>query len=257
MKKVIFIVFLMTLAFGVTACNKSSEERINPAVTKPAAPAVPAFNPSTATGRVSGSVLLEGKAPETPAMRIGGDRLCQTNAAKIFAAESIVTSDGTLRDVIVYVRSGYEGKSYTPPDTMVVLDQKDCAYTPRVISVMKGQKVRILNSDPTLHTVHAKDGDTNEFHIVQPQQGMEDIQTFSHAAMPFRIGCEFHNWMSAYAGVFEHPFHVATGDTGKYELRLPPGQYEIVAWHHKVGEKVSTVEVPENGAVRVDFRFGS
>jgi plastocyanin len=253
--KAILSVFLIILALGVTACNKSSEEGINPAITKPATPAVPAFDPSTATGRVSGSVLLEGKPPETPALRIGGDRLCQMNAAKIFAAESVVTGDGKLRDVIVYVRSGHEGKSYSTPETPVVLDQKDCVYVPRVITAMKGQKVRILNSDATLHTVHAKDGDRSEFNIAQPTEGSENIQTFSHAAMPFRIGCEFHKWMSAYAGVFEHPFHVATGDTGKYELRLPPGKYEIVAWHHKVGEKAAMVDVSENGAVKLDFRF--
>jgi plastocyanin len=242
MKNLILLSFL-----AITACKNSSEDAIKTA----------AFDPPAATGRVSGSVLLDGKPPEVPAMRIGGDRFCQMSAAKIFAAESIVTGDGKLRDVIVYVRSGHEGKSYTAPETPVVLDQKDCVYTPRAITVMKGQKVRIVNSDATLHTVRAKDGDRTEFNIAQPSQGKEDIQTFAQAAMPYRVGCEFHKWMAAYVGVFDHPYHVATGDTGRYELRLPPGKYEIVAWHHKVGEKAAMVDIPENGTVQLDFRFGS
>lgn len=254
MKKAIFLVFL---TLGVAACKSSSEDAINPAITAPAAPAKPAFDPRTATGRVSGKVILDGKAPETPAMRIGGDRLCQMNAAKIFAAESIVTSDGKLRDVIVYVRSGFEGKSYTPPKTVVVLDQKDCVYIPRAFTIMKGQVLRVLNSDPTFHNVHAKDGGRTEFNFPQPQQDTVTDVRFANAAMPFRFGCDFHEWMSAYAGVFEHPFHVATGDTGAYELRLPPGKYEIVAWHHKVGEKSSMVDVAQNGTVQLDFRFST
>jgi plastocyanin len=254
-KSVVLLVFLVTLSAGASACGNSSDG-INPAITKEvAAPTVAAFDPSTATARVSGGVLLEGPAPKTPPMAIGGDALCKMSATKIFAGESIVTSDGKLRDVIVYVRSGYEGKSYAIPETPVVLDQQDCVYTPRAITVMKGQKVRILNSDATLHNVHAKDGDRDEFNFPQASKGAEDIKTFSHAAMPFRIGCDFHKWMSAYAGVFEHPFHTATGDTGKYELRLPPGKYEIVAWHHKAGEQVSMVDVSQKGDVQLDFRF--
>lgn len=256
MKTVILLVFLVTFSLGVTSCSNSSEDGINPAITKEiAAPTLSAFDPSTATARVWGGVFLEGPAPKTPPMTIGGDPLCKMTAAKIFAAESLVTADGKLRDVIVYVRSGHEGKSYSPPETPVVLDQQGCVYTPRAITLMKGQKVRILNSDPTLHNVHAKDGDRNEFNFPQAAQGAEDIKTFSHAAMPFRIGCDFHEWMSAYAGVFEHPFHAATGDTGKYELRLPPGKYEIVAWHHKAVEKISMVELSEGGATQLDFRF--
>jgi plastocyanin len=245
MKYLILSIFLAAVCLGGTACNSNSEQAMKTS----------AFDPATATGRVFGSVMLDGKPPEVPPLRIGGDRLCQMSAAKIFAAESIVTGDGKLRDVIVYVRSGYEGKSYAPPETPAVLDQKDCVYTPRAITVMKGQKVSIRNSDPTLHTVRAKDGDRTEFNIAQPSQGKEDIQIFSQTAMPYRIGCEFHKWMAAYAGVFDHPFHVATGDAGRYELRLPPGKYEIVAWHQKVGEKASMVEVVDNDTVQLDFHF--
>jgi hypothetical protein len=43
--------------------------------------------------------------------------------------------------------------------------------------------------------------------------------------------------------------------SGDYELRLPPGKYEIVAWHEKFGEKTTQVEVAENSKRELNFEF--
>jgi hypothetical protein len=215
-----------------------------------------AFDPSTATARVFGTVSLEGEKPGLGSVTIRQDAFCQANGKKILERGALVTSDGTLRNVIVYVRSGFEGRTYTVPSQPVVLDQQECVYLPHVLTLMKGQQLRILNSDPTFHNVHAQVEGKTEFNIPQPTKGVESIQTFSRTAMPpFRIGCDFHSWMAAYAGVFEHPFHMATGDTGKFELRLPPGKYEIVAWHERFGEMASTLEVASNASAELNFKF--
>jgi hypothetical protein len=124
-----------------------------------------------------------------------------------------------------------------------------------VLTIMKGQKLRILNSDPTFHNVHAKTADHAAFNIGQASKGVEDIQSFSRTAMPYRIGCDFHDWMIAYAGVFDHPFHTTSGDRGTYELRLPPGKYEIVAWHEKFREMVAFIDVLANDSLELNFQF--
>jgi len=38
-------------------------------------------------------------------------------------------------------------------------------------------------------------------------------------------------------------------------LKLPPGKYEIAAWHEKYGEKVSSVEVGADTPFQLDFSF--
>jgi hypothetical protein len=209
-----------------------------------------------ASSRLSGSVIFQGEAPEPGPITVGGDAYCKKNAMGIYQNERTVTVDGKLRNVIVYVKSGYEKRTYPVPIDPVVLDQQGCVYMPRVLTVMKGQKLRILNGDPTFHNVHALADGRSEFNIAQPSKGSDDIQTFSRVAMPFKIGCDFHGWMVAYAGVFEHPFHTTSGETGKYELKLPPGKYEIVAWHPKYGEQKSAVEVGEAPA-ELNFMFSA
>ena len=61
--------------------------------------------------------------------------------------------------------------------------------------------------------------------------------------------------MQAWAGVFEHPFHGVTGKTGSVATRLPPGKYEVEAWHRTLGSSTQTVEVAENGQASLLFAF--
>jgi len=247
---------LLAAVFALSGCSGGPQYPAPPApAAEKAAPSQPVFDPSTATARVFGNIMFEGKPPEIPSMTIGGDRMCQTNALNIRNDKAMVTSDGKLRSAIIYVRAGHEGRSYAAPDAMLVLDQQGCIYTPHVFTVMKGQKFKIRNSDATFHNVHAQEGQRTEFNIGQASKGVEDTQTFSRAALPFRIGCDFHKWMGAYAGVFEHPFHTTSGESGSYELRLPAGKYEIVAWHEKYGEQSSRIDVQEHGAAELNFKF--
>jgi plastocyanin len=247
----LLLIGVLVLPLAALSCSETRETS-----TSKATPT--AFDPSTATARVFGTVSLEGAKLSLGSVTIRQDPFCQTKAKEILKRGALVTDEGILRNVIVYVRSGYQGQTYAVPSEPVVLDQQECVYLPHVLTLMKGQKLKILNSDPTFHNVHAVGDSGTAFNIPQPQKGVESIQTFSQPAMPpFRIGCDFHNWMVAYAGVFEHPFHTATGDTGKFELRLPPGRYEIAAWHEKFGEQVSNAEVAPNAAVELNFKFSS
>jgi hypothetical protein len=41
-----------------------------------------------------------------------------------------------------------------------------------------------------------------------------------------------HTWMNAEMMVVTHPYYAVTDESGKFELtNVPPGQYELVAWH--------------------------
>jgi hypothetical protein len=41
-----------------------------------------------------------------------------------------------------------------------------------------------------------------------------------------------HAWMNAEILVVPHPYYAVTDESGKFELTdVPPGEYEIVAWH--------------------------
>ena len=95
---------------------------------------------------------------------------------------------------------------------------------PHVQGVMVGQKVKIVNSDPTLHNIHAHAKANPEFNQGQPFQGMEMEKMFDKAEVMIPFRCDVHPWMASYMGVLDHPFFAVSKADGSFEIaNLPPG----------------------------------
>jgi plastocyanin len=219
-------------------------------------PAGPAYEPASATATVSGRVVLRGGPPEMPFLRMSSDRYCQQAGLGLMSEEVVTSEDGGLRNVIVYVRSGHDTSlGYPAPAEPEVLDQQRCVYVPRVLTLMTGQELRILNSDAAVHNIHAEVGQETLFNFAQRSGPQEDVRTFEQPAMPLHIGCDFHNWMDAWLGIFDHPFHTTSADAGQFSLALPPGEYELVAWHERYGEQVATVTLSGGESAEIEFTF--
>jgi hypothetical protein len=84
---------------------------------------------------------------------------------------------------------------------------------------------------------------------------METQKTFTTEEVPLPIRCDVHKWMGAFVGVFPHPYHTVSKGGGSYELKLPAGNYEIVAWHERYGQQSQMVTVAENGKADLNFTF--
>jgi len=171
--------------------------------------------------------------------------------------QTVDTSGGGLRDVLVYVKSGVSG-TYPAPTEPVLLDQKGCMYHPHIITVQAGQPLKIRNSDDTLHNIHPRPVVNQEFNIGQPRQGMESTKTFDKAEVPIPVGCDVHPWMRSYIAVLNHPFFAVTKEDGTYEIKgLPPGEYEIEAWHEKLKNQTQKVTLKDGEKAKADFTYKS
>lgn len=211
---------------------------------------------SAMAGDVVGKVLFQGKAPKAVRLRMGADAVCmRQHKAAVFSEGVVVNKNGTLKNVLIYVKEGLGGKKFDPPKEKIVFDQKGCLYTPHVLGIHAGQEVEILNSDPTLHNVHSLSKQNPQFNIAQPLKGMKMVRKFDKPET-FKIKCEVHSWMSAYFGVFSHPFFAVTGENGAFTLKnLPAGEYTIEAWHEKYGTQSMKVTVGATDKKTVDFKF--
>jgi plastocyanin len=174
------------------------------------------------------------------------------------ANEMLVLGSGnTMGNIMVWVSKGLPaGKTWPAPKTPVVLDQKGCQYHPHVMGIMVGQAYRILNSDGILHNVHALPKINKAFNRAMPPTVKEATATFDKAEDIFHIKCDVHPWMSAYVGVFTHPFFSVTGADGKFTISgLDPGTYEITAWHERLGTQTASVTVGANETKSQSFKF--
>lgn len=209
-------------------------------------------------GDVTGKISFQGTPPKTPALRMDADKVCKAAHKEPQRSEEVVVnSNNTLKNVLVYVKSGLGSRKFQPPATSVTFDQKGCVYSPHVLGVHTGQQVDILNSDPTLHNVHSLSKENPSFNVAQPKQGMKLSKKFDKPEI-FKVKCEVHTWMGAYIGVFEHPFFDVSGNDGTFSLKkLPAGEYTIEAWHEKFGTQTAKVKVDAAGKATADFTFGA
>jgi plastocyanin len=205
---------------------------------------------------VTGKVLFEGTAPAPAAIRMDADPVCLLQHSKGASSEEVIVNpNGTLKNVFVYVKQGLEGQKFEAPTQSVVFDQKGCRYDPHVFGIQANQPLEILNSDGTLHNVHALPKASKEFNLGMPIQGMKLTQKFTAPEVMVKIKCEVHPWMNAWAGVLDHPFYGVSNNEGIFELKgLPPGEYVVEAWHEKYGTQTSTVKVPETTEVSFTFK---
>ena len=237
---------LLVLTFGVAACGGSQPSQA-PATQEPAGTSAPAVTVDPATAAtVSGKANLEGAMPANQPIRMNADPACvKANAGQNPTQETFVGEGGALGNVFVYVQSGLSG-SFPAPTTPVTLDQKACRYVPHVFGVQVGQPVDIVNSDATLHNIHATPKTNQEFNTAQPIQGMKTQHTFTakegDVVIPFK--CDVHGWMNAYVGVLDHPYFAVTKPDGSFSIpNLPPGSYTLAAWHERLGTQTMQVTV--------------
>ena len=205
---------------------------------------------------LAGKVIFEGTPPAPQIIKADADPTCLLQHQDGIASEEIVANpNGTLKNVLVFVKGGLEGQTFEAPKEPVVFDQSGCHYTPHVFGIQVNQPLQILNSDDTLHNVHALPQKSKEFNLGMPLKGMKLTKTFTSPEVGIKIKCEVHPWMSAYAGVFDHPFYSVTGDDGTFTLKdLPPGEYVLEAWQEKLGSQTQTVKVPEAAEVTFSFK---
>ena len=211
-----------------------------------------------AASSVTGTVTFDGKVPTLRPLAMDADPACAKKHTKPVPSEALVLGSGNaMGNILVWVSKGLPaGKTWPAPKAPAVLDQKGCQYVPHVQGIMVGQAYRILNSDGILHNVHALPKVNRGFNRPMPATVKEATATFDKPEAVFQIKCDVHPWMSAYVGVFTHPFFSASGTDGKFTVSgLEPGTYEITAWHERLGTQTASITVGASETKTQNFKF--
>jgi len=210
-------------------------------------------------GDVKGNITFDGKSPKMKPLRMDADPVCVANSDIKPRKEWLILDENNgVKNVLVYVKESKSGSlsdNYDTPKEAAVIDQKGCVYVPHVLGVMVGQQLDILNSDGTLHNIHALPKVNKEFNKAMPRSKKQMSVTFDKVEAPFKIKCDVHPWMGAFLGVFDHPYFAVTDDSGSFTIsNLPPGKYVVEAWHEKLGSQTVDLTVDESGATQ-NFTF--
>ncbi len=203
-------------------------------------------------GAIAGRVVFDGEAPQPRFLPVHKNRaVCGARAPD---ESLLVGPDGGLKNVVVVLDDIFAGKS--PAVTPAVLDNKDCAFVPRVLTLTVGQALRLRNSDPILHDAHARiHGYKTLFNLGLPEWSDKTY----HFEQPGRvlIDCDvLHTWMRAYVIVTEHPYTAVTDSAGSFSLQeIPPGTYTLRVWHEQFGEQTTRVAVQADRTATLQLSY--
>jgi plastocyanin len=236
----------LALALALAACSPKAPEAPRALAGVPAKPG---------TAVVSGRVTLSGTPPANEIVSMTTDPFCSgqhPGETELPAFE--VGAEGALGNVLVRVTDGVAG-TWAAPAEARQLDQRGCAFSPRVLALMTGQPLDIVSSDATLHNVHAAAKENAAFNLGMAAPGTKYTRTFTKPEIvPFK--CDVHPWMRAWVAVVPHPFFAVTGPNGLYEIRgLPAGTYTVEAWHERLPTVTFTVTVADREAKAHDVVF--
>ena len=242
--------FLLAAAVSVSACGGGDQAKAIPQQT-----GTKRVDAATA-GSVAGRVTFQGQAPAPAVLKVAADPACTASGTTVIDESLLVDGSGGLRNAFVYVKQGLEDYAFDAPAEPIVLDNKGCRYEPHVFGARVGQTVRVLNSDATLHNVHAIPQRNGEFNQGLPLQGMDTKQTFTVAEIGVPFKCDVHGWMTAYANIVAHPYFAVTDAAGNFSLPdLPPGTYTLEVWHEKLGTRTQQITVAPKQAAQAAFSF--
>ena len=222
--------------------------------------AADAAEPGAITGRIvvtEGQVRFAGEPPTGAAIDMSADAYCREQHDETLLDRPVrVGSDGGLADVLVRIVNAPE--SGVAPEAEALLDQAGCLYTPRSVAVRAGQPLIIRNSDATLHNVRVVPASNPGFNLGQPIRGIQSTRSFETPEIGIQVRCDIHGWMTASIHVIDHEFFDITGEDGTFTLpTLPPGDYEIEAWHPTLGTVTGRFSVTAGETPPLTLEFSS
>jgi len=183
-------------------------------------------------GTIKGTVKWQGPSPHLIASEINKDpQVCDPQGVKHRDLERLVIGpNGGVANTVVFLRNINHGKAMDLPAERRFLNQKTCRYEPQILLVPKDATLTVKSSDPLLHTVHMSG--SSDYNLPFTTQGQEISRPMTREGV-VSLRCNAgHVWMNGEMIVARHPYYAVTDQEGNFELtQVPPGTYEIVAWH--------------------------
>jgi carboxypeptidase family protein len=211
-------------------------------------------------GKITGTIKLDGTAPHQKPIDMSKEPSCAAkHAGKPITTESVVSNNGALQYVVVYLSEGLSGAAANAvPSEQPEFNQSGCQYIPHVIAMDVGQSFKVVNSDQTSHNIHPQPkagGGNQEWNKSQPPGTPPFVVKWNSEEIAVPVKCNIHPWMHGYMAVVKGPYAVS-GENGSYTIEgVPPGSYTVSAWQETYGAQTQKVTVAGGKPTSADFTF--
>ena len=215
--------------------------------------------PIDSPGTITGRVVLNGEAPAPLKLLITKDvEVCGLGYRE--RVEVDVDENNGLKNVVVFIDDVPSGKAWSEASVESSINQETCRFQPHIQVMRNGIDIDVINSDETLHNIHAYEliGRARKtlFNISQPEMGPIAEVMDPTRGNQISLECDSHDFMQGWIFVTDNPYATVVDEHGIYELTdVPAGTYQVSVWHPRLGIQTKELVVNHHDSTESDFVF--
>ena len=172
-----------------------------------------------------------------------------------------VSGQGGLKDTVIAIQGVKKGRPF--PQDLQKFNIARCHSDKYVIGARNSEDIVIENTDPIPHEIA-----TYEFaesyvkqrsnRPVSPETSQVRSAFVRHDADEFLIKCNLHPFLQTRAFMVDNPYYTVTDEEGRFSIdQIPPGTYEVVAWHPFIPNQKGQIVIEPGGKSEITFEFNS
>ena len=168
-----------------------------------------------------------------------------------------ISEDGGLKDVVITLEHVEAGKPFNKKP--ILIDSKDCKFTPDVNAVRQGEAFQVNNLDAVMHNSQVYQAERGKIiqNLPVPPEGVTNGKvTFQKKFKIFQMICGMHEFMQTWGYRVQNPYYFVTKLGGEFKIdNIPPGDYVLNAWHYLIKPQSQRIHIAKNGTIDVNFEF--
>lgn len=170
-----------------------------------------------------------------------------------------VSPEGGLKDVVITLKHVEAGKPFKKEPIMITAE--NCKFLPDVSIIRQDEKFKVDNLDAVMHNsqVYQKERGKILLNIPIPAEEVSDGKIhFKKHYKIMQMICGMHEFMQAWGYRVQNPYYDQTPIDGNFKIEnIPPGEYEVTAWHYLMKRKTKKIKVAAGETIDLNFEFNA
>ncbi len=155
---------------------------------------------------------------------------------------------------VIYLASNAELDRIAPGEQRPVMAQRNKAFVGDLLVIARGTTVEFPNQDPYSHNVFSRSR-AGSFDLDRYPAGQSKSYQFNQSGI-VQLFCNIHPQMKATIVIVPNKFFARADQSGKFLLSgVPPGTYDLVAWHERCDEQHQAIRVEPAVAATVAIQL--
>ena len=170
-----------------------------------------------------------------------------------------VSQNRGLKDTVIHLVNVEKGKPFSTKMQTFHVDR--CRANRYVIGARNGENILLENTDPIQHEIATYEvrniysDQTSNRQLPEKSSQVRSVFVREDAEH-FIVKCNLHPFLQTHAYLVQNPYYTVSDAEGNFSIEnIPPGTYEVVAWHPFIPTQRSTITIPTKGDANVDFDF--